>query len=685
MVSQGTVSRDETECRTEKESKKQISSDEQEESCSIHNTVFCESEKIEPKPGKDNSTLIQSSASLKPAIVVDHSTSSPEQTSEQVCTIEDDVASKFELNDEISKQKIEDTALPICVISPQHISIPPNSFDGSPTIDESNHVKESLDSNAVRSDSALNENLVSNSKVSQNNIIPTPQTPSSSDTIKPKHTSPMSSLVAKAISASPKIALIHSSKYVDLLHRVTQSLHGDRDILLSSLLQCCGFLDLNSDQSCISFLKVFPPKLATFQHIQSYFHSYDYLKILQYEEEEDHRPEKKVHFAPPIYPASILESYGLTDDCPLPATSSLRHDLWKYCQYTAGSSLFASHILASPNNTHNQKQNEFDIAIHWGGGRHHAQQSKANGFCYVNDVVLAIQHLIGKSDHQKVLYLDVDIHHGDAVQSTFYETDKVLTCSFHRYTKAFFPFPLGSIEEKGKGGGLGYNVNIPLPKNCTDVDFYESFQDTVQELVSAYKPNFIVMCIGADGLKGDPLVKGMGDDGWNLTPMGIAKSVKLVAGLCAQMKIKLLLLGGGGYKDTSTALTYLLCTAGACEGVRPGLLDALPRDIPNHEFFCRYGPSFELIPNNEYDEVDVKRTDEYQQLLIEGKRSVHLASYYIRGKLMDQEQDRKLRDYNPIIEEEDIEHQFWTGTNSKRKKKRKSRNRSRQRNDNDAF
>lgn len=96
-----------------------------------------------------------------------------------------------------------------------------------------------------------------------------------------------------------------------------------------------------------------------------------------------------------------------------------------------------------------------DIAINWAGGLHHAKKSEASGFCYVNDIVLAILELlksvlIGSSVvvnyvivvnmyryHQRVLYVDIDIHHGDGVEEAFYTTDRVMTVSMHKYGEYF--------------------------------------------------------------------------------------------------------------------------------------------------------------------------------------------------------------------------------------------------------
>ena len=72
-----------------------------------------------------------------------------------------------------------------------------------------------------------------------------------------------------------------------------------------------------------------------------------------------------------------------------------------------------------------------DTVINWAGGLHHAKKSEASGFCYVNDCVLAILELL--KVHQRVLYIDIDIHHGDGVEEAFYTSDRVMTFSAHKF------------------------------------------------------------------------------------------------------------------------------------------------------------------------------------------------------------------------------------------------------------
>lgn len=91
-----------------------------------------------------------------------------------------------------------------------------------------------------------------------------------------------------------------------------------------------------------------------------------------------------------------------------------------------------------------------DIAINWAGGLHHAKKSEASGFCYVNDIVLGILELLRY--YARVLYIDIDVHHGDGVEEAFYTTDRVMTVSFHKYGE-FFP-GTGELKVKKQKSGL---------------------------------------------------------------------------------------------------------------------------------------------------------------------------------------------------------------------------------------
>ena len=113
-----------------------------------------------------------------------------------------------------------------------------------------------------------------------------------------------------------------------------------------------------------------------------------------------------------------------------------------------------------------------DVAINWAGGLHHAKRNEASGFCYVKDIVLAILELL--KYHQRVLYIDIDIHHGDGVEEAFYTTDRVMTCSFHKFGE-YFP-GTGDLRDVGHGRGKYYSINFPLRDGIDDFSYKNIFE-----------------------------------------------------------------------------------------------------------------------------------------------------------------------------------------------------------------
>jgi len=143
-----------------------------------------------------------------------------------------------------------------------------------------------------------------------------------------------------------------------------------------------------------------------------------------------------------------------------------------------------------------------EVAFNPSGGFHHAGPEKASGFCYINDVALACTILA--EEGKRVLYLDVDVHHGDGVAYGFYDRRDVMTISFHESPGTLFP-GTGSEDEIGSGQGKGYCVNVPLPVGTYDEVYMKAFETIALPLITVYNPDVIVFELGADALAGDPL------------------------------------------------------------------------------------------------------------------------------------------------------------------------------------
>ena len=163
-------------------------------------------------------------------------------------------------------------------------------------------------------------------------------------------------------------------------------------------------------------MEVYRPHKAT-QDEMTKFHADDYIKFLR-----SIRPDNMGEYS------KLLQRFNVGEDCPVfdgeffvvvflfsSVFSRLffSSGLYEFCQLSCGGSVASAVKL---------NKQAADIAVNWAGGLHHAKKSEASGFCYVNDIVLAILELL--KYHQRVLYIDIDIHHGDGVEEAFYTTDR---------------------------------------------------------------------------------------------------------------------------------------------------------------------------------------------------------------------------------------------------------------------
>ena len=299
--------------------------------------------------------------------------------------------------------------------------------------------------------------------------------------------------------------------------------------------------------------------------------------------------------------ATRLEAAGLAHDCP-PFEGIL-----EYVRLVAGGSLAAADALLP------RRAGAPQCAVHWDGGRHHAARAAAAGFCHVNDVVLAVQRLLRRGA-RRVLYVDVDIHHCDAVAGAFYRSDAVLVVSMHMHGPGVFPGTGGSAE-RGAGRGAGHTLNLPLAPGLRDALFLEAFAALAGGAAALYRPHAVVLCAGADGLAGDPL------GCWSLTPAALAQA----AAQAMTWGAPLLVLGGGGYKPENAARAWAAITAALC-GDAASLAATRPdAAVPDHAQLLSYGPSFVmwsrgedgLRPDENHRDDVLRRCDELLRCLHE--------------------------------------------------------------------
>ncbi|MBW2708202.1 MAG: acetoin utilization protein AcuC [Deltaproteobacteria bacterium] len=191
------------------------------------------------------------------------------------------------------------------------------------------------------------------------------------------------------------------------------------------------------------------------------------------------------------------------------------------------------------------------------GGFHHAMPGHAEGFCYINDIAIAIIYALNTMPEIRLAYVDFDAHHGNGVQSAFYEDPRVLAISLHETGRTLYPWS-GFETEIGEKNGKGFTVNFPLEPGTDDEVYGFAIEKTVLPLLKSFSPDFIVVVLGADALVSDPLTH------LKLTNNSYQKAVKEIVAICP----RILALGGGGYDLYRTARCWTLAWS-ILNGVEP--------------------------------------------------------------------------------------------------------------------
>ncbi len=206
------------------------------------------------------------------------------------------------------------------------------------------------------------------------------------------------------------------------------------------------------------------------------------------------------------------------------------------------------------------------MAFNPAGGMHHARPDRAQGFCYFNDLALAILRL--RRAGWRVLYVDIDAHHGDGVEAAFAADPQVFTLSLHMDTAYAYPFSGGQFEEVA--GPAATSLNIPLPPGTGDAEYLLLFDTVWQPVLARFRPDVIVLQAGTDMIHADPLGKlNLSTEGF----LAIVERVLAAAPRHADGTPRLLVTGGGGY--------HPLVLARAWTGVWALLSGrALPEAIP---------------------------------------------------------------------------------------------------------
>jgi acetoin utilization protein AcuC len=182
---------------------------------------------------------------------------------------------------------------------------------------------------------------------------------------------------------------------------------------------------------------------------------------------------------------------------------------------------------------------DVEHAFNPGGGLHHAMAARASGFCIYNDVALGVAR--ARDAGHRVLYVDLDVHHGDGTQALFWDDPNVLTFSIHETGMTLFP-GTGFVDESGGAAARGTAVNVPLQPYSGDGSWIAAVEKVVPALAEAFKPTFLVTQHGCDTHVYDPLAH------LRLTTNAYRAATMLLDALAhEQCDGRWLATGGGGY------------------------------------------------------------------------------------------------------------------------------------------
>ncbi|GBC88753.1 Acetoin utilization protein AcuC [bacterium HR13] len=347
--------------------------------------------------------------------------------------------------------------------------------------------------------------------------------------------------------------LVGSLKYRDLRYTQNHPLRIPRVSLLIEFLKAMGLIE---EQEIIQ------SREATKEELLLY-HTEDYLWAL---EESDRCMCVKDGYR---------EKYNIgTYENPVSPA------MWRGSLLATGSSVQAVEIFL-----------EGGVAFNPAGGMHHAYPNRANGFCFINDPAVSIEFL-KKKGFKKILYIDLDAHHCDAIQESYYEDDSVFVLSLHQSPEYAFPFKSGFVEEMGRGRGKGYNMNVSLPKGVKDGEYLYALEESLKIVKEIFSPDVYILQLGTDSLKEDYLSK------FELSNAGFLKAFDMVREAFGEG----IYLGGGGYHPIALARAWTLIWCRISGREIPSKINSEARQV-------LLSVNFE-----EFDE-DIDRTYMYEHLL----------------------------------------------------------------------
>ncbi len=229
--------------------------------------------------------------------------------------------------------------------------------------------------------------------------------------------------------------------------------------------------------------------------------------------------------------------YGALDQGDTPAFKGV----FEASQYAVGSTLFAIESVL---------KGEVEHSFNPVGGFHHATRDSAAGFCIFNDIGIAIELLRTEHKIRRILYVDIDVHHGDGVFYSYESDPELFIFDIHEDGRYLYP-GTGSETETGAGVAKGTKVNIALRPGAGDEEIARRIPE-LKEFSRRARPEFIILQCGADGFAGDPIA---GLNYTSATHRMVADTLHEVAH--QECSGRIVSLGGGGYDPTNCANAWI--------------------------------------------------------------------------------------------------------------------------------
>jgi acetoin utilization protein AcuC len=319
------------------------------------------------------------------------------------------------------------------------------------------------------------------------------------------------------------LGLVYSEEFQEYDLGPTHPLKPTRLKLTFELMKAAGLLGSPS-------VKVTKPRYATYDELRL-FHRPEYLEFVK---------------------RASGHGSGFLDSGDTPAFKGC----YEASALAAGASLTAVDQVMAGEVTH---------SMNISGGLHHAHPGRASGFCIFNDPAISIAYLKKKYGVKKILYLDVDAHHGDGVMYGFYADGAVLDIDFHEDGLHLFP-GTGFPDEVGEADGKGLKLNIPLPPFTDDSVYLPLFREIVPLAVRKFRPEILLLQCGVDSHANDLLAH------LQLTTKAYVEVATVVHDLAHEVGGgRLVVFGGGGYNQANVARTWTLVAATLTQTKLPDL------------------------------------------------------------------------------------------------------------------